>query len=69
RSSARREGRAGVEQMTGRTPCDRIVVFAGNERLVGHIVPVEVEEVSAVTLFGRVVTTVSAMIRGEKERG
>ncbi len=69
RSSTRREGRAGVEQMTGRTPCDRIVVFAGNERLVGHIVPVEVEEVSAVTLFGRVVTTVSAMVRGEKERG
>jgi tRNA-2-methylthio-N6-dimethylallyladenosine synthase len=69
RSSARREGRGGVEQMSGRTPCDRIVVFEGNERLVGQIVPVEVEDVSAVTLFGRVVTTDSAMLRGEKERG
>ena len=55
--------------MTGRTPCDRIVVFEGNERLVGQIVPVEVEDVSAVTLFGRVVTTDSAMLRREKERG
>jgi tRNA-2-methylthio-N6-dimethylallyladenosine synthase len=70
RSSARREGRGGVEQMSGRTPCDRIVVFEGNERLVGQVVPVEVEDVSAVTLFGRVVTTDSAMLRGgEKERG
>ena len=67
RPDARRRG--GVEQLTGRTPCDQIVVFDGNERLVGQIVPVEVEDASAVTLFGRVVTTDSAMLRGEKERG
>jgi hypothetical protein len=36
---------------------------------VGHLVPVEVEDVSAVTLVGRVVTTGSAMLRVEKERG
>jgi tRNA-2-methylthio-N6-dimethylallyladenosine synthase len=41
----------------GRTPCDRIVVFEGHERLVGRIVPVEIEDASAVTLFGRVVTS------------
>jgi tRNA-2-methylthio-N6-dimethylallyladenosine synthase len=44
-------------QLTGRTSCDRIVVFEGNERLVGRLVPVTVEDASAVTLFGRVVTT------------
>ena len=30
-------GAGGVGQLTGRTPCDRIVVFEGHERLVGHI--------------------------------
>ena len=53
-------GAVGVSQMTGRTPCDRIVVFTGNRRQAGHLLPVVVEEVSAVTLFGRVVTSESA---------
>jgi tRNA-2-methylthio-N6-dimethylallyladenosine synthase len=35
---------------------DHIVVFEGNERLVGRTVPVRVEEATAFTLFGRVVT-------------
>ena len=56
KSSARREGRGGVEPADRADPCDQIVVFEGNERLVGQIVPVEVEDASAVTLFGRVVT-------------
>ncbi|WP_169975586.1 tRNA (N6-isopentenyl adenosine(37)-C2)-methylthiotransferase MiaB [Tautonia rosea] len=48
---------SGVTQMTGRTSCDRIVVFTGNRRQAGHLLPVVVENVSAVTLLGRVVTS------------
>jgi tRNA-2-methylthio-N6-dimethylallyladenosine synthase len=47
----------GVFQLTGRTACDRIVVFDGPERLIGQVVPVRIEECSAVTLFGQVETT------------
>ena len=40
-------------QLTGRTVCDRIVVFEGHRRLIGRIVPVEIREASALTLFGK----------------
>jgi tRNA-2-methylthio-N6-dimethylallyladenosine synthase len=53
---------SGPRQLTGRTRCDRIVVFEGNERLVGRIVAVEVEDASPVTLFGRVVTAEHAAV-------
>jgi tRNA-2-methylthio-N6-dimethylallyladenosine synthase len=53
-STARREGWHGISQMVGRTNCDRIVVFEANERLIGQLVRVRVEDASAVTLFGRV---------------
>jgi tRNA-2-methylthio-N6-dimethylallyladenosine synthase len=46
----------GFGQLTGRTTCDRIVVFRGHERLIGQMVPVSVDDASAVTLFGEVVT-------------
>src|SRR2546421_3515676 len=39
-------------QLTGRTVSDHIVVFEGNERLVGRTVAVTGEEATAVTLFG-----------------
>ncbi|MBX6311702.1 MAG: tRNA (N6-isopentenyl adenosine(37)-C2)-methylthiotransferase MiaB [Isosphaeraceae bacterium] len=58
KASQKREG-DGPRQLTGRTACDRIVVFEGNERLIGQFIPVEIEDASAVTLFGRVVTTVT----------
>ena len=57
RSSVRREGWDGLNQLTGRTACDRIAVFDGPERLVGRMVRVAVEDASAVTLFGRVETS------------
>jgi tRNA-2-methylthio-N6-dimethylallyladenosine synthase len=57
RSTVRRDGWDGFDQLTGRTACDRIAVFDGPERLVGSMVRVEVEDASAVTLFGRVETT------------
>jgi tRNA-2-methylthio-N6-dimethylallyladenosine synthase len=43
-------------QLTGRTPDDRIVVFDGQPRLVGQIIPVAIYDVSPHTLFGAVVT-------------
>ena len=47
---------SGVLQLTGRTNCDRIVVFDGNERLVGQFIPVVIYDANAWTLFGSVVT-------------
>ncbi len=46
----------GVLQLTGRTMCDRIVVFDGNPRLSGSIATVEVDDCTATTLLGRIVT-------------
>ena len=45
-----------VVQMTGRTPCDRIVVFDGNRRQAGQFLNVQVDDVSSHTLIGRVQT-------------
>jgi tRNA-2-methylthio-N6-dimethylallyladenosine synthase len=50
-----REARQPV-QLTGRSMTDHIVVFEGNERLAGHTVSVAIQEATAFTLFGRVVT-------------
>ncbi|MEZ6069408.1 MAG: tRNA (N6-isopentenyl adenosine(37)-C2)-methylthiotransferase MiaB [Pirellulales bacterium] len=44
-------------QLTGRTMCDRIVVFEGTRRQVGEILPVVVYDANAFTLFGSVVTS------------
>src|SRR6516165_10652880 len=46
----------GPMQLTGRTRTDHIVVFEGNERLIGQTVEVDIEEATAFTLFGTVVT-------------
>jgi tRNA-2-methylthio-N6-dimethylallyladenosine synthase len=46
----------GPKQLTGRTMTDHIVVFEGNSRLIGRTVAVRVEEATAFTLFGSVVT-------------
>jgi tRNA-2-methylthio-N6-dimethylallyladenosine synthase len=43
-------------QLTGRTHCDRIVVFTGNRRQIGHILPIVIYDANAHTLFGEVVT-------------
>ena len=45
-----------VIQMTGRTVCDRIVVFDGNRRQAGQLIPVTIFDASSHTLFGRVLT-------------
>jgi tRNA-2-methylthio-N6-dimethylallyladenosine synthase len=43
-------------QLVGRTHCDRIVVFEGNRRQMGQLLPVTVYDANAHTLFGHVVT-------------
>lgn len=45
-----------IVQLTGRTMCDRIVVFEGNLRQVGQILPIRVYDANAFTLFGSVMT-------------
>ena len=47
---------AGPVQLTGRTMTDHIVIFEGNERLIGRTVSVRVREATAFTLFGDVLT-------------
>jgi tRNA-2-methylthio-N6-dimethylallyladenosine synthase len=56
RAKNRGEDFGDIVQLTGRTPCDRIVVFEGNMRLIGEIIPVAIYDVSPHTLFGAVVT-------------
>ncbi|MGC8638483.1 MAG: tRNA (N6-isopentenyl adenosine(37)-C2)-methylthiotransferase MiaB [Isosphaeraceae bacterium] len=57
RTTARKAGWDGIDQLTGRTSCDRIMVLRGHESLVGQMVRVWIEDASAVTLFGQVATT------------
>ena len=45
-----------VAQMTGRTHCDRIVVFDGNRRQAGEFLQVQIDDASSHTLIGRVKT-------------
>ena len=54
---AAEEGQQGPRvQMTGRTPCDRIVVFDGNERQAGQVLPITIYAAGPHTLLGEVVT-------------
>jgi tRNA-2-methylthio-N6-dimethylallyladenosine synthase len=45
-----------VVQMTGRTHCDRIVVWKGNLRQAGQLLRVTIDDVTGFTLFGSVET-------------
>ena len=56
KAALKRDSGSGLVQLTGRTMTDHIVVFEGNERLVGQTVEVMVQEATAFTLFGTVVT-------------
>ena len=46
----------GPKQLTGRTDCDRIVVFDGNQRLNGSMAEIEIHDCTATTLLGSIVT-------------
>ena len=43
-------------QLTGRTECDRIVVFDGNPRLIGSLAEIEINDCTSTTLIGSIVT-------------
>ncbi|MCH2210761.1 MAG: tRNA (N6-isopentenyl adenosine(37)-C2)-methylthiotransferase MiaB [Fuerstiella sp.] len=43
-------------QLTGRSECDRIVVFDGNPRLAGSTAEIEVRDCTGTTLIGSIVT-------------
>jgi tRNA-2-methylthio-N6-dimethylallyladenosine synthase len=43
-------------QLTGRTTCDRIVVFDGNPRLTGSFAEIEIHDCTSTTLLGSIVT-------------
>jgi tRNA-2-methylthio-N6-dimethylallyladenosine synthase len=44
-------------QLTGRTHCDRIVVFDGNRRQIGQFLAIVIYDANAHTLFGHVLTS------------
>ncbi|HVJ81930.1 MAG TPA: tRNA (N6-isopentenyl adenosine(37)-C2)-methylthiotransferase MiaB [Planctomycetia bacterium] len=50
------ESNGPVRQLAGRTHEDRIVVFDGSERQIGHVLPVRIVDCTPYTLFGEVVT-------------
>ncbi len=61
KASGKQRQSDGSLQLTGRTACDRIVVFPGSSDLVGQLVSVKIEAVSAVTLFGHVLAAEAAV--------
>jgi tRNA-2-methylthio-N6-dimethylallyladenosine synthase len=56
KTALKHETGPGPKQLTGRTQTDHIVVFEGNERLVGRTVQVHIDQATSFTLFGTVVT-------------
>jgi tRNA-2-methylthio-N6-dimethylallyladenosine synthase len=66
--TALKAARSGPLQLTGRTMSDHIVVFDGNERLTGQLVQVDIEEATAFTLFGRVVTGQQVGVDADSQR-
>ncbi len=64
---ALKQGGDGPKQLTGRTPTDHIVVFDGNPRLIGRMIPVRIDEATAFTLFGTVVTGEQIGVEQERE--
>ena len=54
--SIKRQDTSPLRQMMGRTPCDRIVVWDGNERQTGQMLELLIHDASGTTLFGNVET-------------
>jgi len=48
---------SGPIQLVGRTDCDRIVVFDGNPRLAGSLASISLDDCTATTLIGHIVTS------------
>lgn len=64
KKAAKADPDAVAVQMTGRTHCDRIVVFDGNRRQAGQLLSVHVDDASSHTLVGRVRTVEVVSIGG-----
>jgi tRNA-2-methylthio-N6-dimethylallyladenosine synthase len=56
KAAVQRNDGGGQVQMTGRTHCDRIVVFDGQRRQAGQLIPITIYDAHSHTLFGEVVT-------------
>ena len=56
KAAAKQPNESELVQMTGRTHCDRIVVYDGNRRQAGQLLPVVIYDAHSHTLFGEVVT-------------
>ena len=56
KAAKKRQDSGPVLQMTGRTLCDRIVVFQGNQRQAGALISVAIVDASSHTLFGEAIT-------------
>lgn len=56
KKAVKQDTQSDLVQMTGRTHCDRIVVFDGNRRQAGQILPIHIDDASSHTLIGRVKT-------------
>jgi tRNA-2-methylthio-N6-dimethylallyladenosine synthase len=54
--AAKQDEKSPILQLTGRTHCDRIVVFEGNRRQIGQVLPVAIYDCTPFTLFGVVET-------------
>jgi tRNA-2-methylthio-N6-dimethylallyladenosine synthase len=52
KTSLKRGEEGPLLQLTGRTHCDRIVVFDGTSRLIGRLLPIHISDATTHTLFG-----------------
>lgn len=48
--------RRNPNRLQGRTPCNKIVVFEGNERLIGETIDLKIEHIGSFTLYGNPAT-------------
>jgi tRNA-2-methylthio-N6-dimethylallyladenosine synthase len=65
KAALKQEAGTGPIQLTGRTMTDHIVVFEGNERLIGQTVSIRVEEATSFTLFGTILTGERVGVEGQ----
>ncbi len=68
KKAADADPQANLVQMTGRTHCDRIVVWDGNRRQAGRMLDIIVDQASSHTLVGRVKTVDVVQIGGLASR-
>ena len=59
---ASKKSNSDLPQLMGRTECNRVINFVGNERLVGQLIDVRVNEVLGFSLAGEVLTQESLAV-------